>query len=108
MIDTLLYNFGIEVDRYMLVDFGQFEEIVDTLGGLEVPVVCPYTDYRLKSPDLDPEKEESWGLYTVPAGVAEMDGELALWYARSRLKSNDFDRNRRPAWFSRYPLVLSG
>ena len=24
-----------------------------------------------------------------------MDGELALWYARSRLKSNDFDRNRR-------------
>jgi hypothetical protein len=90
-----LYNFGIEVDRYMLVDFGQFEEIVDTLGGLEVPVVCPYTDYRLKSPGLDPEEEDSWGLYTVPSGVVDMDGELALWYARSRLKSNDFDRNRR-------------
>ena len=95
VMDTLLYNFGIEVDRYMLVDFGQFEQIVDTLGGLEVPVVCPYTDYRLKSPDLNPEVEENWGLYTVPAGVQEMDGELALWYARSRLKSNDFDRNRR-------------
>jgi LCP family protein required for cell wall assembly len=93
--DTLLYNFGIEIDRYMLVDFSQFEEIIDTLGGLEVPVVCPYTDYHLIAPHLDPEDEDSWGLYTVPSGVMEMDGELALWYARSRLKSNDFDRNRR-------------
>lgn len=93
--DTLLYNLGIEVDRYMLVDFGQFEEIINTLGGVEVPVTCPYTDYRLISPNLDPENEESWALYTVPAGVNEMDGDLALWYARSRLKSNDFDRNRR-------------
>src|SRR5262249_4343226 len=24
-----------------------------------------------------------------------MDGDLALWYARSRLRSNDFDRGRR-------------
>ncbi len=93
--DTLLYNFGIEIDRYMLVDFGQFEEIIDTLGGLSVPVVCAYTDYHLKSPELNPNVEENWGLYTVPIGVVQMDGDLALWYARSRLKSNDFDRNRR-------------
>lgn len=93
--DTLLYNFGIELDRYMLVDFGQFEEIINTLGGIEVPVACPYTDYRLISPNLDPENEDNWGLYTVPAGLNDMDAELALWYARSRLKSNDFDRNRR-------------
>lgn len=93
--DTLLYNFGIEVDRYMLVDFGQFESIIDTIGGVDVPVVCAYTDYRLKSPDLDPEVEDNWGLYTVPEGINNMDGEMALWYARSRLKSSDFDRNRR-------------
>ncbi|MBN2044209.1 MAG: LCP family protein [Anaerolineales bacterium] len=93
--DTLLYNFGIEIDRYMLVDFGQFEEIINSLGRLEVPVVCPYTDYRLIAPHLDPEDADNWSLYTVPSGVVEMDGELALWYARSRLKSNDFDRNRR-------------
>jgi LCP family protein required for cell wall assembly len=93
--DTLLYNFGIEIDRYMLVDFGQFEQVIDTLGGLDVPVMCSYTDYRLKSPELNPNDEDNWGLYTVPSGVVQMDGELALWYARSRLKSNDFDRNRR-------------
>jgi LCP family protein required for cell wall assembly len=93
--DTLLYNFGIEVDRYILVDFGQFEEIINTIGGVDVPVACPYTDYRLISPELDPNKEHNWGLYTVPSGVVKMDGEMALWYARSRLKSSDFDRNRR-------------
>lgn len=93
--DTLLYNFGIEIDRYILVDFSEFEEIINTIGGVEVPVACPYTDYHLISPELDPEKEENWALFTVPAGVIEMDGDLALWYARSRLKSSDFDRNRR-------------
>jgi LCP family protein required for cell wall assembly len=76
--DTLLYNYGIEIDRYMLVDFGQFEEIIDTIGGLDVPIVCKYTDYRLKAPYLNPNSEDNWGLYTVPSGVVHMDGELAL------------------------------
>lgn len=93
--DTLLYNFGIEIDRYMLVDFDGFRDLIDTLNGVDVPVACPYTDWHLKSPELDPEDEDNWALYTVPAGVQHMDGDLALWYARSRQKSSDADRNRR-------------
>ncbi len=34
-------------------------------------------------------------LYTVGPGVVHMDGDLALWYARSRKRSSDFDRGRR-------------
>ena len=93
--DTLEYNLGIEVDRYMLVDFSQFESVVDAIGGVDVPVACPYTDWRLISPELDPEDEDNWALYTVPSGVIHMDGDLTLWYARSRKKSSDADRNRR-------------
>src|SRR3970282_2087117 len=33
--------------------------------------------------------------YTVGPGVVHMDGDLALWYARSRKRSSDFDRGRR-------------
>jgi anionic cell wall polymer biosynthesis LytR-Cps2A-Psr (LCP) family protein len=68
---------------------------VDTIGGVEVPVFCPYTDWRLISPELDPENEYNWQLYTVGPGVVKMDGDLALWYARSRKRSSDFDRGRR-------------
>src|SRR5512142_639764 len=93
--DTILYNLGIRIDHTAMVEFDGFRQIVDTLGGVDVPVACPYTDWRLISPDLDPENENNWHLYTTGPGVVHMDGDLALWYARSRQKSNDFDRGRR-------------
>jgi hypothetical protein len=49
----------------------------------------------LIDPSYDPENENNWWLYTVGPGQIHMDGDLALWYARSRSKSNDFDRGRR-------------
>jgi LCP family protein required for cell wall assembly len=93
--DTLLYNLGIHIDHIAIVDFNGFRRVVDTLGGIEVPVYCAYTDWRLISPDLNPEYESNWALYTTGPGLVRMDGDLALWYARSRKKSNDFDRGRR-------------
>ena len=93
--DTIQYNLGIRIDHTALVDFDGFRQIVDTLGGVDVPVSCPYTDWRLIDPTFNPELEDNWNLYTVSPGVIHMDGDLALWYARSRQKSSDFDRGRR-------------
>ena len=93
--DTILYNLGVRIDHTALVEFDGFRQIVDTLGGVDVPVACPYTDWRLIDPSYDPENENNWYLYTTGPGVVHMDGDLALWYARSRQKSNDFDRGRR-------------
>lgn len=93
--DTIAYNLGLRIDHTALVEFDGFRRIVDTLGGVDVPVACPYTDWRLIDPSYDPYNENNWWLYTVNAGLTHMDGDLALWYARSRSKSNDFDRGRR-------------
>jgi LCP family protein required for cell wall assembly len=93
--DTILTNFGLSINQTALVDFDGFRKVVNTLGGIDVPIACPYTDWRLISPDLNPEYEDNWMLYTAGPGLVHMDGDLALWYARSRLKSNDFDRGRR-------------
>jgi hypothetical protein len=60
-----------------------------------MPVFCAYTDWHLIDPSYDPENEDNWALFTVGPGLIHMDGDLALWYARSRKKSNDFDRGRR-------------
>ena len=93
--DTILYNLGLTIDELAIVDFDGFRRIVDTLDGIDVPVFCSYTDWHLIDPSYDPNNENNWTLYTVGPGVVHMDGDLALWYARSRKRSSDFDRGRR-------------
>jgi LCP family protein required for cell wall assembly len=92
---TILYNFGVPIHYYARVDFEGFQEIVDVFGGVEITVSCQLRDWRLKSPGLDINVEENWEQFTLEPGVHQMDGDLALWYARSRLTTNDFDRGRR-------------
>ena len=93
--DTIQYNLGIRIDHTAMVEFDGFRKIIDTLGGVDVPVSCAYTDWKLIDPSLDPENENNWFLNTEGPGLIHMDGDLALWYARSRQKSSDFDRGRR-------------
>ncbi len=93
--DAILYNFGIPIHYYVQVDFAGFISLVDAIGGVEVPVTCGLTDWRLKAPGLDITVEENYERFTLPAGVHHMDGDLALWYARSRVTTSDFDRSRR-------------
>ncbi len=93
--DTLLANLGLQIDHTAMVDFDGFRRIVDTLGGIDVPIACSYTDWRLVDPSYDPYNEDNWALFTTGQGLIHMDGDYALWYARSRSKSNDFDRGRR-------------
>jgi LCP family protein required for cell wall assembly len=81
---TFEYNFGVHPDHYILIDMGAFPNVIDSLGGVDVSVGQTLTDHR-----------DSYGDYTVFAGVVHMDGETALWYVRSRASTNDFDRSRR-------------
>jgi LCP family protein required for cell wall assembly len=92
---TILYNFGIPIHYYARVDFEGFEEIVDGIDGVDLAVSCGFKDWRIKSTDLDPEDEDNWYVHELEPGIYHMDGETALWYARSRLMSSDFDRGRR-------------
>ena len=93
--ETIEYNLGLRIDRYARVDFIGFKYIVDALGGIRVPVDCAIQDWRLREPDLDPTQEDNWEMFTLPIGMQLMDGDLALWYVRSRRTSNDIDRGQR-------------
>lgn len=83
LAETFAYNFGVRPDYYVLVNFSSFKRIVDSLGGLEVNVEEPLSDYRAGY----------W--VTIPAGEVHMDADMALWYVRSRATTNDFARNQR-------------
>ncbi len=92
---TLLYNLGLPIHYYALVNFAGFRQIVDAVGGIDVPVNCPLTEYKIKDWSLDEADPNSYELYTQPIGVTHMDGALALWYARARPVGGDFFRSYR-------------
>jgi LCP family protein required for cell wall assembly len=92
---TILYNLGIPIHGWAAVDFSGFKQVVDLLGGVDVPVSCSMSDWRLKDPSLDQQNANNWEMFTVPAGVQHMDGDYALWYARARKHSSDFERSHR-------------
>ena len=87
---TMLHNLGVPVHYYMRGDFNALIKLIDTLGGIEVAVDCPLEDI-FPDPVLPNE------LYTLSLmpGVQHLDGKAALFYARSRLSTSDFDRSRR-------------
>ncbi len=107
--ETLLYNFGITIHYYATIEYYDFPDVVDILGGIDVPVDCPLTAPRLKAPRMTvddfanfedwvayTEDDANWEMeYTLPIGVHHLDGYMALWYARTRKGSTDFDRARR-------------
>ena len=84
VINTFEYNFGVRPDHYVLINFNAFVEVIDSLGGIDVQVPVPLADNR-----------DYVGWFSIPAGLIHMDGSTALWYVRSRMTSNDFDRTRR-------------
>ena len=84
LAETLEYNFDVSVDHYILIGLDAFIQTIDSLGGIDVQVGQTLSDHRT-----------AFGYYTVKAGTVHMDGSTALWYARSRYTTSDFDRTRR-------------
>ena len=76
--DTIAYNLGITIDFVAMIDFNAFKQGIDTLGGIDVPVMCRFEDKIVLEP-----------------GIHHMDGATALTFVRGRKGTNDFDRNRR-------------
>jgi len=88
--DTLLYNLGIRVDYYVRTNFDGLIGIVDTVGGVDIPVHCRLSDHWPY-----PDENGEYPFLTLEPGVHHLDGETALWYARSRKTSSVFARERR-------------
>jgi polyisoprenyl-teichoic acid--peptidoglycan teichoic acid transferase len=78
-------NMGIPIHHYLRFDFESFKKVVDALGGLEINVDCPVSDYL---------PEDNVRLALRP-GVHRLDGKQALAYVRTRRQGGDLERSRR-------------
>lgn len=87
-INTIKYNFGIGIDRYVLVDFDNFEKIVDTIGGIEIDLTPFEVNYINKnSGDINLLKG---------SGTMHLTGRQALTHSRNRDSiGSDYDRTER-------------
>jgi LCP family protein required for cell wall assembly len=104
LAETIRYNLGIPVDYYARINFSGVRTMIDRVGGVDVLAHCPLYDVF---PDLPPDQNDiitdTVQLSTVPTGTIDipapglynLDGKHALWFARSRYSTNDFDRSRR-------------
>ncbi len=94
-IETIEYNFGVDIDRYAIVDFDSFTNIIDTLGGIDLELTDEEIDYInwqcWKNKQVQTRHE-----ITAKAGVVHLNGRQALWYSRDRDSAgSDWDRTNR-------------
>lgn len=81
---TVEFVTGLFIDNVISFDFAAFKEIVDKFGGIDI-----YLDKEFS-------ENKQWGNdFYVGSGWQHLNGDIALYYARSRFSTNDFDRARR-------------
>lgn len=86
---TIWLNFGIPVDRYMLINFETLVKTVDALGGIEIYVSKEINDFAIPVGDYGSEK------FHLDVGWHDLDGITTLKYARTRHQDSDTERIKR-------------
>ena len=78
---------GLEIQYYVLIDMYGFQQLIDALGGVTINV----------PEDIPIHADETFTTVAewIPAGEQHLDGNYALWYARSRHGTSDYDRMAR-------------
>lgn len=99
LMETLEENFGIEVNRYMLVNFQAFANLVDAVGGVDLEVtneeVQYINGYLVEYNQLEGKAEGTDYLDTSLSGMVHLNGPQALAYCRNRYIGTDFARTER-------------
>ena len=99
LLETIEQNLGIKVNRYVLVNFQAFANLVDAVGGVdlelsneEVKWVNAYlNEYNL----LEGRDITTDYLDESLSGVIHLNGPQALAYCRNRYIGTDFERTNR-------------
>lgn len=89
MKDLIGHLLGIDIHYYALVDLEGFVDVIDAVGGLDI-----YVPERVYDTEY-PNEDGTTSVMDLQPGTYHMDGHLALYYARSRQGSTDFNRMNR-------------
>ena len=116
LLETLEENFDVEVNRYMLVNFQAFANLIDAVGGVDLDVtneeVQYINGYLVEYNQLENRPEGTNYLDTSLSGNIHLNGPQALAYCRNRYIGSDFARTERQrkvlsAAMKKLPLSLA-
>jgi LCP family protein required for cell wall assembly len=91
MRDAVQGVLGMQIQYYVLIDMKGFADLVDALGGIDVTV----KDRLPIGSNTDKFGNPVPPIGYIEAGKQHLNGRNALWYARSRYGTTDYDRMRR-------------
>ena len=91
---------GLQPNHVVLVDFDNFKEVIDALGGVEIDVPKPILSNRFDCPYATEARCQEWPGWRFEKGRQTMDGKRALIYSRVRENrldpaENDLTRGER-------------
>lgn len=99
LLETVEQNFGIHVNRYMLVNFQAFANLVDAVGGVDLELTTEEVEYingyLVEYNMLTGRPEGTDYLDTSKSGLLHINGPQALAYSRNRYLGTDFGRTER-------------
>jgi LCP family protein required for cell wall assembly len=87
-IKTISTYTGLPVNHVIVVDFGQFRQLIDALGGVDINVPRPIFSNAFGCP-FTASRCASWQGYRFAKGRQHMNGRRALVY--SRIRENRLD-----------------
>jgi len=79
---------ALEINHVMIVDFTQFKNLIDNIGGIDVNVPAPILSNKFDCP-YDAARCARWRGWHFAKGKQHMDGRRALIY--SRIRENQLD-----------------
>jgi LCP family protein required for cell wall assembly len=88
---------GLQINHVAVVDFSNFERLIDALGGVTVDIEEPIVSNRFDCPYSTQQRCAQWGGWRFAAGEQELNGRRALVYSRireNRLNPADNDLTR--------------
>jgi LCP family protein required for cell wall assembly len=75
---------GLQVNHVIVVNFGDFKDLIDALGGITVDVPKPIRSNRFDCPYATQARCQQWQGWRFPKGSQHMNGQRALIYSRVR------------------------
>lgn len=91
MRDAISGVVGLKLQYYVLIDMEGFSDLIDALGGIDIDSTGRYPLGGEEDANHEPINVDGW----IEPGEQHMDGHTALWYARARHGTTDYDRMKR-------------
>ena len=115
LLKTVEKNLDISVDRYLLVNFQAFANLVDAVGGVDLELTSEevryVNGYLVEYNILEGRAEGTDYMDESVSGMVHLNGPQSLAYSRNRFLGTDFGRTERQrkvlsSVFKKLPIAM--